>query len=293
MKFIKLVVLLIIIIACTDTRRIKTKRDIVDSIQTNKEDNLSYSQKDGAIQTKLDFEEYLYYTGIGRSKDGSPQPFNEIKVKITNDFNQTIASNYIPRNVTLLINYYQTELEKKISNVELIFSNFTKIETNGSLPLSVRDKYYNFNFQLVPWTWMECMIYFMFPMTWYLLVLIIVIMIVILVFSVINMVARRTTLDGLVPKFNPMIALRQGYESLVGVALSLIPFIPLMMIIKLGYNNLDLGLMLYDKLLDTQINYGRIGAAFFITGLLGLILALKLMIPKVDYFDTHCNINLI
>jgi leukotriene-A4 hydrolase len=54
MKFI--ILLLLIIITCTYSRRIKTKRDIIESVNVNKDDNLSYSQKDGAIQTKLDFD---------------------------------------------------------------------------------------------------------------------------------------------------------------------------------------------------------------------------------------------
>jgi hypothetical protein len=52
-------------------------------------------------------------------------------------------------------------------------------------------------------------------------------------------------MEGLVSKFIAFNAVKQSYTSLIGVALSVIPFLPLIFMIKNSVGSLNVGLLIY------------------------------------------------
>jgi hypothetical protein len=103
----------------------------------------------------------------------------------------------------------------------------------------------------------------------------------------INLVARRTTVSGVTPRYTPKISFQKGLDSLNGALLSLIPFALPIILFKVTFNNLTFGEMLFDKVTNPELNKGRIGIGMLIVSVFCLLWISTMIFPKLSHFDKN------
>jgi hypothetical protein len=232
--------------------------------------------------TVLKDEDYLNYMGVGKGNEN----VHFIPVNAFNE-KENITFDYVPQNVNMTLYYYQADINQKIMTYsEVRFSKFVSYNNDYN---KIANKGYNFYFKLKPWTWVECMNNFLFPMYWYVLILVIFILLYLSFIFIINVIARATSpsISGYVPRFTPSVSVGQGLSSMIGWFLGMVPFIFPVLILKLTFNEINFGTLLFDKLTDQHVNIGRIGGSLLVFAIGGLIFTAKLMTPEISYFDKN------
>jgi hypothetical protein len=230
-------------------------------------------------------EAYMSYMGIGLSDNNVPVDF--IPVNVFNE-KEDITYDYVPKNVNFTMYYYQEDATQKIlTSSEIRFSKFESYSHDYDKLLKNDYKLY---FKLVAWTWFECMNNFLFPMYWYVLVLILIITLYQILFLIINLIARAKPVAGYIPKFTPSASIEQGLSSVLGWVLGMTPFYIPIIILKFLFSDINIGTLLYDTVSDTQVNIGRIGGSLLMLSISGLYFTAQVMTPDITYFDKNCKI---
>jgi len=236
-------------------------------------------------KTQLSDDQYMRYIGMN---DKTSTNITDIEFVPVNPKNkkESISSNYVPKTVNFTIYYYQKDAsQKEISLAEIEFSDFVSYNLTYD---KFENKTYQFYFNLVAWTWEECMINFMFPIVWYIVVLIVFVCIYISIFLIINVIARRKSMSGLIPIYKPKVSLDQGIASFIGTALGILPFIIPFVLFKLMFLKFRFGPILIDFLTDKKMNLGRMGGGFLILSVIGIIWSASISTPKIELFDKQC-----
>jgi hypothetical protein len=196
-----------------------------------------------------------------------------------------VTQNYVPRIVNMTIYYYQfTDYIKQIAKANIHFSELEPWTTKHEMP---ENKKYKFYFNLVAWSWYNCMNNFMFPMAYYIVVLLVVVAGYITTFFLINLIARKTSLTGISPVYTPGLSIRQGLDSLVGVLISVLPFVVPVVIFKYSFPDLKVGGLIIDSVSDPSFNRGRLGAALIILGCAAVFWVAPMLSPKISYVDKN------
>lgn len=226
-----------------------------------------------------------FYLALGDFYKYSPE--NQVEwVSVTASKDKTnVTQNYVPRVVNMTIYYYQyTDYIKQIAKANIHFSQLEPWTIKDELP---ENKKYKFYFNLIAWSWYNCMNNFMFPMSYYILVLLVIVCGYITTFFLINLIARKTTLTGIPPVYTPGLSIRQGLDSLLGVFISVSPFIIPVLIFKYSFPDIKVGGLIFDNVDDPSFNRGRLGAALIILGCAAVFWIAPMLSPKISYVDKN------
>lgn len=198
---------------------------------------------------------------------------------------EPVVGNYVPRVVNITMFYYQYDIyTKRISIAKINFSQLEKWTADHDLP---KNKKYTFYFDLVPWSWYECMNNFMFPILWYLVILFFAVLLFLVTFIFINMFARRTSVSGIPAEYSPKLSIRLGLDSLMGVFIVMMPFLLPILLFKNFFPYLNFGPSLIDKITDPSLNRGRLGGSLIALSICGIFFSSSMITPKITHVDKN------